>query len=103
VGSTSRFGRKREGALFLLIGGCVAVIGQVLLVHLIGAGIAPAVANATQIVVTPQLSFIAHDLLTWRLRTGDSAAWRTGRWWRFQTARGSSAVLSLVAFRRCIR
>jgi cellulose synthase/poly-beta-1,6-N-acetylglucosamine synthase-like glycosyltransferase len=98
VGSTNRVVRKRELALFLLIGGCVAVLGQVFLVHLIGAGFVPSVANAIQIVLTLQLSFVAHDIFTWRLRTRNSSGRRGGRWWRFQTARGASAVLSLVAF-----
>ncbi|MFC4147608.1 glycosyltransferase [Micromonospora mangrovi] len=86
--------RQRETWIFLTVGGAVAVIGHALLVALIAAGASPALANAVQLVVTLQLSFVAHDRLTWGRGTGRAA----GRWWRFQTARGGSALLSLVAF-----
>ena len=90
--------RKREATLFLLIGGSIAVLGHALLVLLIGLGVVPGVANAVQIVVTLQLSFVAHDALTWRWRTHERRPRRLSRWWRFQAARSASAVLSLAFF-----
>lgn len=90
--------RARESWLFLAIGAAVAVIGHALLELLIRAGFAPAAANAAQLVITLQLSFVAHDLLTWRRHTAGRSDRRAGRWRRFQTARGASALLSLVAF-----
>ncbi|NYF59490.1 glycosyltransferase [Micromonospora purpureochromogenes] len=90
--------RRREPWLFLTIGAAVAVVGHVVLHLLIGRGVEPAVANAVQLAFTLQLSFVAHDRLTWRRRTLGRPAGRTRRWWRFQTARGASALLSLVAF-----
>ena len=72
--SVSVLVRKREVTLFLLIGGSVAVLGHALLVLLIGLGVAPGVANAVQIVVTLQLSFVAHDVLTWRWRRHERRA-----------------------------
>ncbi|MFI7575346.1 glycosyltransferase [Micromonospora sp. NPDC049497] len=93
-----RLARQPEPWLFLTIGGAVAVLGHGVLHMLISRGVAPAVANGVQLVLTLQLSFVAHDRLTWRRRTAHQSTGRTGRWWRFQTARGSSALLSLVAF-----
>lgn len=90
--------RQREPWLFLLIGGVIAVIGHALLTLLITLGLPPAVANAVQIVVTLQASFVAHDRLTWRQRTLTHPTGRVRRWRRFQSARGGSAVLSLAAF-----
>jgi glycosyltransferase XagB len=98
VRSLSVLVRKRQVLLFLLIGGSIAVLGHALLVMLIGAGVVAGVANAIQIVLTLQLSFLAHDFVTWRRHTLDPGARRFGRWWRFQVARGASAVLSLVVF-----
>jgi cellulose synthase/poly-beta-1,6-N-acetylglucosamine synthase-like glycosyltransferase len=98
VRSRTALVRKREVSLFLLIGGGVAVLGHAVLAMLIGAGVGPGLANATQIVLTLQVSFLAHDFLTWRRHTSDRSARRYGRWWRFQTARGASAMLSLVGF-----
>ena len=90
--------RKREVTLFLLIGGSIAVLGHALLMMLIGLGMVPGVANAIQIVVTLQLSFVAHDALTWRWRAGQRRARWLSRWWRFLAARSASAVVSLALF-----
>ncbi|WP_446218369.1 glycosyltransferase [Micromonospora sp. IBHARD004] len=90
--------RARESWLFLAVGAVVAVVGHALLALLTGQGLAPAAANAVQLVVTLQLSFVAHDQLTWRRHTAVRADRRSRRWRRFQTARGASALLSLVAF-----
>ncbi|WP_446219383.1 glycosyltransferase [Micromonospora sp. IBHARD004] len=90
--------RQREPWLFLTIGAGVAVAGHALLALLIGYETPPALANAVQIVLTLQLSFVAHDRLTWRRHIVGRTAGRSRRWRRFQAARGASAVLSLVAF-----
>ncbi|MFR9776355.1 glycosyltransferase [Micromonospora sp. MS34] len=90
--------RARESWLFLAVGAAVAVVGHALLAFLIGQGFAPAAANAVQLAVTLQLSFVAHDLLTWRRHTAGRAHRRARRWRRFQATRGASALLSLVAF-----
>ena len=71
--------RKREVSLFLLIGGGVAVLGHALLAMLIGAGVVADLANAIQIVLTLQVSFLAHDFLTWRPgRSGSATSGRSG-------------------------
>lgn len=98
VRSISTLLRQRELWLFLAIGGGIAVLGHGLLELLIRLGVAAGLANAVQIVVTLQLSFVAHDLVTWRRHTAGRAGDRRRRWWRFQAARGASALLSLVAF-----
>jgi putative flippase GtrA len=98
VRSSNPLVRKREVSLFLFIGAGVAVCGHLLLELLIRSGFPAGLANAVQIVVTLQLSFVAHDVVTWRRPSlGRRASWAC-RWWRFQVARGASAVLSLVAF-----
>jgi len=90
--------RRRELWLFLIIGGTVAVLGHGLLELLMRQGLPAGWANAVQLVVTLQLSFVLHDLVTWRRHTLGRSAHRMRRWCRFQAARGASALLSLVMF-----
>jgi glycosyltransferase XagB len=90
--------RRRELWLFLGVGAFFAVAGEVLLTFLVRCGFDAALANVVQIVVTLQLSFLVHDVLTWRVRTRGLQVGRWRRWRRFQLARGASALLSGIAF-----
>ncbi len=89
---------RRELAVFMLVGASVAVAGHQLLLGLLALGLLPAVANAVQAVLTLQLNFAANSLLTWRRRiVGSAVRWRS-RWLRFQVARLSSLLLSVLLF-----
>lgn len=93
---------RREHASFLAIGLAGALMGHAILAGLLAAGWMLALANAVQVLVTLQWSFIANREVTWRraLRPGatDRARGLWASWWRFHAARGASAVLCLVAF-----
>jgi glycosyltransferase XagB len=90
--------RSQEKWLFALVGVSVAVFGRVLLDLLIAAGLAAALANVVQAVVTLQANFAGNRLLTWRRRVAGSgvALWR--RWGRFQVARGAGLLLCVALF-----
>jgi len=90
--------RRRELWFFLAVGAFVALLGQALLTVQLRSGVDAALANLVQIVVTLQLSFMIHDVLTWRAHTRGRRAGRWRRWRRFQLARGASALLSIAAF-----
>ena len=89
---------RRDVPLFLLVGAGVGIVGHRLLLALLGLGLAPAVANTVQAVVTLQLNFVGNSLLTWRRRTSGSAVPVRVRWLRFQAARLTSLLLSVAAF-----
>jgi glycosyltransferase XagB len=80
------------------VGACVGIVGHRLLIALLGLGVAPAVANTVQAVLTLQLNFAANSLLTWRRRTSGSAVPMRVRWLRFQLARLASLLLTVATF-----
>lgn len=98
MASVVAFLRRRELWLFLVVGAFVALLGQALLTVQLRSGATAGLANLVQIVVTLQLSFMIHDVLTWRAHTGGLRLGRWRRWRRFQLARGASALLSVFAF-----
>ena len=89
---------RRDVPLFLLVGAGVGIAGHRLLLALLELGVAPAVANTVQAVITLQLNFVANSLLTWRRRTSGSAVPVRVRWLRFQVARLASLLLSVALF-----
>jgi glycosyltransferase XagB len=89
---------RRDVPLFLLVGGCVGIVGHRLLLALLHLGVAPVGANAVQAVLTLQLNFVANSLITWRQRTRGSTVPVRVRWLRFQVARVASLLLSVAAF-----
>lgn len=88
----------REPLLFIIVGGSVAVAGQLLLWWLIDRGWAPGRANAAVVAVTLQLNFLGSRAFTWRRRVSGSRLPWWHRWRRFHLARGSSALLSVLTF-----
>lgn len=83
---------------FLVVGGSVALIGNFLLVSLVAAGVAAALANLIQAVVTLQANFAGQQLLTWRARPASSRRVLTRRWVRFNTARSAGLAVSAAVF-----
>jgi glycosyltransferase XagB len=81
-----------------MVGACVGIVGHRLLLGLLGLGVAPALANMAQAVLTLQLNFVANSLLTWRRRTSGSAVPMRVRWFRFQLARLASLLLTVATF-----
>jgi cellulose synthase/poly-beta-1,6-N-acetylglucosamine synthase-like glycosyltransferase len=89
---------RRELVAFVAVGLSVAVLGHGLLAGLIAVGLAPAVANVVQAVLTLQLNFAANHRLTWRARTAGSRVPLLVRWLRFQLARGASLLAGIALF-----
>lgn len=89
--------RWREPALFIVVGGSVAVFGHLILLGLIGVGWPAALANTAQAIITLELNFIGNYALTWRgLPRRAGFAWAA--WRRFHVARGTGAVLTIATF-----
>jgi cellulose synthase/poly-beta-1,6-N-acetylglucosamine synthase-like glycosyltransferase/putative flippase GtrA len=93
-----RPGRTRELALFLGVGGGVAVLGHVLLLVLMARGLSAGVANVVQAVVTLQLSFLGNDLLTYRDRIAGGQLGRRQRWLRYQVSRVWALIVTTSLF-----
>jgi putative flippase GtrA len=91
-------GFRRDVPLFLLVGGCVGIVGHRLLLALLALGVAPVVANTVQAVLTLQVNFVANSLITWRRRMSGSVTPVRVRWLRFQVARLASLLLSVAMF-----
>jgi putative flippase GtrA len=87
-----RHGRKAVS--FLAIGGGVFVIGQGILLLLVGMWQWPELpANAVQLGITFAINFVLNSLLTWKDRQ------RTfGSVFRFVTSRGASVLLTFGLF-----
>ena len=90
--------RTRELALFLGVGGSVAVVGHLLLLVLMARGFSAGVANVVQAVVTLQLSFLGNDLLTYRHRIGEASLPRRRRWLRYQLSRVWALIITTSLF-----
>lgn len=84
--------------MFVTVGLSVALVGHGMLAGLILLGVAPAVANAVQALLTLQLNFAANHRLTWRERTAGSGVPPRLRWLRFQLARGASLLTCVALF-----
>lgn len=88
----------RESALFMLAGGVVAVIGQLLLWWLTGHGWPAGWANVAAVTMALQLNFAGGLAVPRQRRLAASKVrwWR--RWWRFHIARGAGAGIAAAAF-----
>jgi putative flippase GtrA len=89
---------SREKWNLAVIGAAVAVLGHVLLILLVAAGLTAALANVAQAAVTLQVNFWANRQLTWRRRIGGTRVPLLRRWRRFHLARGASLLVSVALF-----
>ena len=88
-------GTLRAATSFAAGGALIAVLGAILLMAMVKAGVSPLVAQAAQLMVTLVLNFAYNYKITWRNRPRAGLA-RQATW--FVATRGTTQIVSWVAF-----